>query len=198
MKNLLKDMIKLSNRLDTLGLHSEANLLDALTKMLSKNEEESSVDKGAGGLKGLYEAVKGDQGSSEKASEPEPDEGQESSKSGESKKELSFSGYKTKFFYMCPGAVKAFTKLSELKDISEKNKSAILDAMKNTDSLLGLEKKVLDKEAATSEEILESTRLVREIDTSVGMLSGDLGESFEDDFGFIDMHIEKILDNYKE
>jgi hypothetical protein len=171
---MLKHLIGLANELDRRSLSKEANLVDeiigAVTSMIEENGSPSEGDLG------------------------------ESENDDSSSKELDFHGYKTNNFHMCPGAVKAFSKINQL-DLDENSEAIAVGAAKATDDLLGLEEEVIDNKAASSEQFAEALMLFRVISNDIGELSESLRQDLSEDFSFLDMHIEKIakhLDNKGE
>ncbi|RPG05700.1 MAG: hypothetical protein CBE07_001545 [Pelagibacteraceae bacterium TMED247] len=177
MKEILKDIITLSNRMDSLGLHKEADMLDTVTKIVSELSKELGAD--------------GEKEDSDPKKDSDTDQSNE-----ESGREIQYEGYSTKNFHMCSGAQKAFSKIIE-KESSQLPKEDVLKAIEDTDSLLALEKKVLESESGASEEdVLESAKLARNISSCAGKISEAIDEDLKEDFDFLDMHVEKILDSY--
>ena len=60
--------------------------------------------------------------------------------------------------------------------------------------MLGLEKNVLESESTSKDQIVEALRLARSVSHNIGILSEDIDEDLSEDFGFLDMHIEKIVE----
>jgi hypothetical protein len=99
-------------------------------------------------------------------------------------------GYKTKYFYMCPGAKATFEHLVSMPNLEEDAIGMIRSAAVVADSVFKIEEDVIEAEMATPEQVKEAIVLVldfkdiiHEIDEIVGMVH---------DVEYMNGHIEKI------
>ena len=214
---MIKELIKLANHLDAKGLTKEADELDGVLKSILKMIEDKSIDikevdegdqfefdlfiDNKGEVVGA-EPASGDLGSTCVMNEPAPDDEGVVAEyvvtdvdEGESEDtdQVEFEGHNTQNFDLCPGAVKAFKKIQGM-DLDSGQKEIALEAIRDTDDLLAVEKAVLDSESASKDQIIEAIRLARSVAHNVGALSEDLDQDLSSDFEFLDMHIEKISD----
>jgi|TARA_R110001583_G_scaffold16234_9_gene66219 hypothetical protein len=214
---MIKELIKLANHLDAKGLTKEADELDGVLKSILKMIEDKSIDikevdegdqfefdlfiDNKGEVVGA-EPASGDLGSTCVMNEPAPDDEGVVAEyvvtdvdEGESEDtdQVEFEGHNTQNFDLCPGAVKAFKKIQGM-DLDSGQKEIALEAIRDTDDLLAVEKAVLDSESASKDQIIEAIRLARSVAHNVGALSEDLDQDLSSDFEFLDMHIEKIAD----
>lgn len=103
--------------------------------------------------------------------------------------EMDIFGYKTRYFYICPGAVATFRHLMEMNpdlDTQGMIRSAALIA----DRVFEIEKNVIDADTATEDDLIQATLLVddfmdlmHEIDEEVGMIH---------DVGYMIGHLQVI------
>jgi hypothetical protein len=103
--------------------------------------------------------------------------------------EMDVFGYKTRFFYMCPGALSTFDHLKTMNP-NEDIVGMIRSAAQIADNIFRIEAEVIEKNTATKEELDQATILVddfkdlmREIDELLGM---------SHDVSYMDGHIIKI------
>lgn len=103
--------------------------------------------------------------------------------------EIDILGYKTKYFYLCPGATATFEHLVSMMP-DEETARMIRNAAVLADNVFEIEAKVLEDEKATPEQLEDATLLVNdfyelmhEIDEEVGMIH---------DVSYMDGHLEKI------
>jgi hypothetical protein len=121
------------------------------------------------------------------SNEEEADE--EGSEEGE---QIEFHGETTENFDLCQGAVKAFSALKE--KVGESSKGLALEALKETDKLLGIERDVIDFETATEKDLKKVLDLAQSVAYKAGVLSEMLNDDLSDDFAFLNMHVEKIVE----
>ena len=167
---MLEKLINLANELDQRGLTKEAGRVDDIMAALTK----------------LVNGLGGVSGDAPEEDAPEEDE------------QVEFDGESTEHFDMCPGAVKAFKMLrEEVKNdgVDEDSIDIALEALGETDELLGLEKEVLKEKSATQDELKKALELSHNIAYKAGVLSQKLDSDLSDDFGFLGMHVEAISDH---
>ena len=92
---------------------------------------------------------------------------------------------------MCPGAVKAFGALRE-KVEEDGSRDLALEALRETDELLGIEKTTIESGAATLEEFEKVVGLAQSVSYKAGVISKMLDMDLSDDFAFLSMHVEKV------
>ena len=175
---MLKHLIGLANELDRRSLSKEADLVDEIIGAVTSMTE-VDMNKTKAGDEPVFDLFidnKGRAVGAEPASRDlgstcivneeneSPSEGDlgESEDDDSSAKELDFHGYKTNNFHMCPGAVKAFSKINQL-DLDENSEAIAVGAAKATDDLLGLEEEVIDNKSTSSEQFAEALMLFRVI-----------------------------------
>ena len=107
----------------------------------------------------------------------------------ESNSEIDVFGYKTKYFYICPGAIGTFTHLKTMNP-DEDTIGMIRSAAQIADNVFKIEKDAIETEMVTQEKLDEAIVLVddfkdlmHEIDELVGM---------KHDVSYMDGHIVKI------
>ena len=103
--------------------------------------------------------------------------------------ELVIHGYHTKNFKMCPGATALFEHILTMP-LEEEYIGMVRSAAQVADNVFGIEKRVIESESATEEDVKEAILLVgdfkdiiEEIDEETGMIH---------DTSFMDGHIVKI------
>ena len=170
---MLKKVVNLANELDGAGFHKEAGIVDTLLEELSSLLSEDIAL------------------NVEEADEEEPEESEEDGDSEE--EQVTLGHYTTENFDICPGAVAAFSKLKEM-DLEDDPSDLTMASMQTTDALLGLEKRVLEEDAATDKDLEEAIDLARDISHFAGILSTMLETDFSADFEFVDMHVQKIAE----
>ena len=87
--------------------------------------------------------------------------------------------------------------LEEVKNdgVDEDSIDIALEALGETDELLGLEKEILKEKSATQDELKKALELSHNIAYKAGVLSQKLDSDLSDDFGFLGMHVEAISDH---
>lgn len=108
--------------------------------------------------------------------------------------EMDVLGYRTKYFYMCPGAQATFEHLISMGP-DEETQGMIRSGAQVADNVFKIEAEVIDSETASPEQLNEAQILVddfydiiHEIDEELGMLH---------DVSYMDGHIEKIASYIK-
>lgn len=99
-------------------------------------------------------------------------------------------GYKTKHFDICRSAVILFKKM--LKSNDEETQKHIVKAAKYLDSFFGLEKKVVEADASTSEDAEVAIDLAILFAYEVGIVAERMSRSFDRDITFVKMHFSEI------
>jgi len=117
--------------------------------------------------------------------------------------QLSFDGYNTKNFDICPNSVEEFGNIigsyKEEKDDPwfedefEEAKEAILRAMKATDIYLGIEKKVVGKEKVSVNEIKSMVAAIEDSHHFIGELGRIIGDDLSGKFDYSSGHIMTVL-----
>ena len=169
---MIRKLTNLAQDLSRGGLCKEAGAVDDILNMISKVLEKANAEPG---------------------SEEEPEESKEGEEEPEESKEgeqIEFHGETTENFDLCPGAVNAFSNLDE--KIDEDSKDAALEALKQTDELLGLERKVIESGSASLEEFKKVVELAQNVSYKAGVISKTLDTDLSDDFAFLSMHVEKV------
>ena len=118
-------------------------------------------------------------------------------------KQLSFDGYNTKNFDMCPTSIEEFGNIigsyKEEKDDPwfedefEEAKEAILRAMKATDIYLGIEKKVVGKEKVSVNEIKTMVAAIEDSHHFIGELGRIIGDDLSGKFDYSSGHLMTVL-----
>lgn len=178
--NIIKDLTKFANDLDTSGLKKEADTIDVIIGAIKKLLEERGSGKDADGSE-----------EGQKESESEEKDGEE--------KQVELFGSKTTNFEICPGAVAAFSDLKEKlgESPSDASEKYAVDAMKKTDDLFQIEKNAISSKSITSREVAEADNLFREILYSIGALSSEIDDNLLSSFDFLAGHMDKIK-SFKE
>ena len=117
--------------------------------------------------------------------------------------QLSFEGYTTKNFDMCPTSVEEFGDLIEnykeedddpwFEDQFEEASEAILRAMKATDIFLGIEKKVIEKEKVSVDEIKRMVAAIEDSHHFIGELGRIIGDDLSGKFDYSSEHLMAVL-----
>jgi len=164
---MLRKLENLSNDLNKDGFSKEAGVVEDILNTLSK------------ALKGSEDEEESDEGASKESGN----------------EQVEFHGESTENFDLCPGAVKAFSSLE--KKVDDDSRDLALEALRETDELLGIEKNVLDADAATLDEFKKVVELAQNVSYKAGVLSKALDEDLTDEFEFLNMHVEKVSDLVK-
>ena len=101
-------------------------------------------------------------------------------------KEIEIDGYKTKYHYMCPSAVRFFKK-HERMDHSEDEKKALQDVVRLSDDVFEIEAEVEKTGKVSDDQIKTAERLVKMVKDKVK----DMGLDPEE-VNYIDLHIDAI------
>lgn len=103
--------------------------------------------------------------------------------------EMNINGYKTKYFFMCPGAQSVFAMLLDDKKVDQ---SEVRDIAQRVDDFLRIEKKVMDAGEITDEQKEEAEAIYQEIkDQAEGMGKPEA-------FKFMDAHYDHTVVNPKK
>jgi len=165
---MLKKLENLLKDLNRDGFSKEAGSVDDILNMLSK-------------------VLKDSEGKTEDKESSEETEDEES----EDEEQVEFHGDNTEHFDMCPGAVKAFDMLRE-KVEEDGSRDLALEALRETDELLGIEKATIESGSATLEELEKVVELAQSVSYKAGVISKMLDMDLSDDFAFLGMHVEKV------
>jgi hypothetical protein len=170
---MLKKLENLSKDLNRDGFSKEAGSVDDILNMLSK-------------------VLKDSEGKTEDKESSEEIEGEESEdEESEDEEQVEFHGDNTEHFDMCPGAVKAFGMLRE-KVGEDGSRDLALEALRETDELLGIEKATIESGSATLEDLEKVVELAQSVSYKAGVISKMLDIDLSDDFAFLGMHVEKV------
>ena len=117
--------------------------------------------------------------------------------------QLTFDGYNTKNFDMCPTSVEEFGSLIEsyneedddpwFEDEFEEAKEAILRAIKATDIFLGIEKRAIEKEKVTVSEIKRMVGAIEDSHHFIGELGRIIGDDLSGKFDYSSEHLMVVL-----
>ena len=117
--------------------------------------------------------------------------------------QLTFDGYSTKNFDMCPTSVEEFGSLIEsyneedddpwFEDEFEEAKEAILRAIKATDIFLGIEKRAIEKEKVTVSEIKRMVGAIEDSHHFIGELGRIIGDDLSGKFDYSSEHLMTVL-----
>ena len=160
---MIRQLTNLAQDLDKEGFSKEAGAVDDILDMISKALERANAD---------------------------PEEAEEVEAEQVEAEQVEFHGKTTENFDLCPGAVNAFSNLDE--KIDEDSEDIALEALVQTDKLLGIEKEVLDAGSASIEEFKKVVELAQSISYKAGTISKILDIDLSNDFAFLNMHIEKV------
>jgi len=104
----------------------------------------------------------------------------------EEQKEVEIDGYKTKYHYMCPSAVKFFNKHDRM-DHSEDEAKALQDVVRLSDDVFEIEAEVEKSGEVSDEQVETAERLVKMVKDRVK----DMGHDPEE-VNYMDLHIDAI------
>ena len=173
---MIRQLTNLTQDLNKEGFSKEAGAVDDILDMISKVLEKANADP------------------EDKEEEPKKDKEEEQVDKGE--EQVDFHGKTTENFDLCPGAVNAFSNLDE--KINEDSEDIALEALEQTDELLGVEKKVIESGSASLEEFKKVVELAQSVSYRAGVISKILDTDLSDDFAFLNMHIEKVAGYIKK
>jgi hypothetical protein len=103
--------------------------------------------------------------------------------------ELDIFGYKTRYFYICPGAIATFKHIIEMGP-DEETQGMVRSAALQADRVFEIEKDVLEEEKATLDQMSEATLLVDDFLDLMGEIDKELG--MEHDVSYMIGHLEVI------
>jgi hypothetical protein len=103
--------------------------------------------------------------------------------------EIDVLGYKTKYFYICPGAQSTFEHLISMNP-DEETSRMIRNAAVLADKIFAIEAKVLEDESSTPEQLEEATLLVDDFYDLINVIDDELGMLH--DVSYMEGHLEKI------
>ena len=103
--------------------------------------------------------------------------------------EMDVLGYKTKFFYICPGAQSTFEHLIEMKP-DEDTSGMIRSAAQVADNVFQIEAKVIEDGKATQDQLNQAVILVDDFYDIMEEINEEL--DMDHDVSYMDGHIEKI------
>ena len=101
-------------------------------------------------------------------------------------KEIEIDGYKTKYHYMCPSAVRFFKK-HERMDHSEDEKKALQDVVRLSDDVFEIEAEVEKTGKVSDDQIKTAEKLVKMVKDKVK----DMGHDPEE-VNYMELHIDAI------
>jgi len=103
-------------------------------------------------------------------------------------------GYHTQNFDICPKSVEAFSKLCQYEDMEIQEK--VIEAVKLTDSFLGLEKEVIELENSTEDDIENMSKMISDSHYLIGEISVLIEKDLEDEFDYSINHFMNVLDKF--
>jgi hypothetical protein len=103
--------------------------------------------------------------------------------------EMDVLGYKTKFFYICPGAQSTFEHLISMKP-DEDTSGMIRSAAQVADNVFQIEAKVIEDGKATQDQLNQAVILVDDFYDIIEEI--DKALNMDHDVSYMDGHIEKI------
>ena len=103
---------------------------------------------------------------------------------------INIFGYETKHFDICRSAVILFRKMGKAQE--EQTQKHIVKAAKYLDEFFGLEKKVVEANAASSDDAETAVDLSTLFAYEVGIIAERMGRSFDRDIVFVKMHFNEI------
>lgn len=115
-------------------------------------------------------------------------------KFAEMQAEMDIFGYKTKQFYICPGAQELFKELMSSDDAPLGKEDEIIRMIRTAaglaDKVFGIEKQVLADKSVTQEKVDEAILLVNDFKNTLKVIESLTGETY--DVAFMDGHIVTI------
>jgi hypothetical protein len=177
---MIKKVISLANKLDDAGYHREAGAVDGLLEELSKLLNED-IDLGL------------DEQDADEQDADEQDADEQDADEQDADEQIKIGSYTTKNFEICQGAIAAFRGLAD-ESLEGEDLSLASAMAKDVDSLLGVEKAALERGSTSDGDLEAVITLSRSVIYDAGVLSYILDKDLEKDFGFLDMHIQKIAE----
>ena len=116
-------------------------------------------------------------------------------KQAEPDPQVTVEDYTSQNFEICPNAKTIFTRLAD--EVTSESKESILDAMKATDSFLGIEKKVIENKSASIDDIREMSEAIQDTQYFAGEVGEIIGDDLTDDFNFVTGHLMAVLEYYQ-
>lgn len=104
------------------------------------------------------------------------------------------AGYTSSNFDICPSAISVFNKLGA--KVTSDSKDSIIETMISTDEFLGIEKKVIEEESASIDDIEEMVNAMQTAHYFAGETGEILGEDLTDDFAFSTGHLITVMKHY--
>lgn len=111
-------------------------------------------------------------------------------KFAEMQAEMDIFGYKTKQFYICPGAKEVFEDLIESDNLDEDTIGMIRSAAQLADNVFNIEKQAIAEGTTTQEKLDEAVVIVNDFKDVIKEIEARVGETY--DVSFMDGHIVTI------
>lgn len=103
--------------------------------------------------------------------------------------EMDIYGYKTKYFYICPGAQATFENIMQ-DSIDEETIGMVRTAAQVADNVFAIEARVVDAKKATNDDVSMATLLVQDFKDIIDEIMEETGSMY--DVSYMDGHIETI------
>ena len=103
--------------------------------------------------------------------------------------EMDVLGYRTKYFYLCPGAQSLFQKIVST-EVDDDTAGMVRSAAQIADNIFQIEKSVIDKGFSTDDDLKQAQILLRDFLDLMNEITEETGEIYEVDF--MNRHIELI------
>lgn len=103
--------------------------------------------------------------------------------------EMDVLGYKTKYFYICPGAQATFQNILS-ENLDNETMGMIRSAAQVADNIFEIEAKVIDDKKASFDQLKQASILVEDFKDIIDEISEETGSAY--DVSYMDGHIEKI------
>ena len=100
--------------------------------------------------------------------------------------------YKTEHFDICGSAVMLLERMTEeeFKD----HKKLVEKAAQSLDDFFGIEKKAVEENKATVDQVIKSSELLNNFSMTMGKIAEKMNDDYEKDTAFIEMHLKEIVD----
>ena len=115
---------------------------------------------------------------------------------GDDHEQVELFGFHSKHYDVCPSAVKAINILKKAR-MTEESKDILLQLAKIQDDFFEIEKKALDTQKISKEDLEGMLKRLNEIHHRVGMLSARFKSDLRKHFTYTTMHIFRVLPHYE-
>lgn len=103
--------------------------------------------------------------------------------------EMDIFGYRTKYFYICPGAIGTFKQLIE-DSKGEDDYGMVRAAARAADGIFAIEKNAIENDFSSTEDLKEAMVLLEDFNDIMGEIAKRTGKTY--DTSYMSGHIEKI------